>query len=524
MPAIAAGTAELIVVCSIFEVLAIGVVGCRVWAKRIKRKKLNWSDYLIFAALVGPCRCRIPDRTDIRTVYLHHHLRWRSHWRCWLSPVRSNFRSFRQRSTGTSREGWSLYQSNRGCTIDTFQVVFAAELLWLTSNTLIKLSTLVFYADLFRVSRFRRLAFGVMALTVLAYIGFVVKDFLICQPISRNWTFGDQSNISPESQSSGTGFCGITQAGTLATGITITILDFIIVVMPIPMLWRLKMPVAKKVFISCIFSIGLVVCICSGLRLWSVLALRYADLTFTIIPMGIFTLLEPLIGIIAASLPTVQPVLTKVTKSSMFVWTSSKISNSRSRSRSRGGRGRSLSGSRGLSVSKRSGSTTLGSSNVSSNNTKNFNRLYDHLYPTTMKTTPAADDADEINDDLAEQERQRAKNGDSYDLEAWPRAGIMITKGVHVESMRIEHADRPRESFGESSAQLRGEEPAAERKGSIVQRMGSLRGMGRRPSDVNKPLPDVPERARRPSEPQPDVPERTRRPSDFVIDSGVHYA
>ena len=43
---------KLLVVVVVFLALAIVAVGLRIWARRIKRSKLQWNDYSIILALV----------------------------------------------------------------------------------------------------------------------------------------------------------------------------------------------------------------------------------------------------------------------------------------------------------------------------------------------------------------------------------------------------------------------------------------------------------------------------------------
>ncbi len=86
-----------------------------------------------------------------------------------------------------------------------------------------------------------------MAFTIASWAAFFIKDFLICQPIQRNWTIGGNDG----------GFCGVTTTGTLTTGIIVLLTDLVIVVLPMPMLWSLQMATGKKIAISAIFGIGL---------------------------------------------------------------------------------------------------------------------------------------------------------------------------------------------------------------------------------------------------------------------------
>ena len=56
------------------------------------------------------------------------------------------------------------------------------------------------------------------------------------------------------------------------------------------------------------------------MRLKFVLAIDYNDFTSTVVNFAIFGALEPLLAIISACLPVLQPVLAKFSNSSAFSW------------------------------------------------------------------------------------------------------------------------------------------------------------------------------------------------------------
>ena len=47
---------QVIALCIIFSALAVGFVGLRWWARRIKGLELKMDDFLVFAATVSPLR------------------------------------------------------------------------------------------------------------------------------------------------------------------------------------------------------------------------------------------------------------------------------------------------------------------------------------------------------------------------------------------------------------------------------------------------------------------------------------
>ena len=47
---------QVIALCIVFSVLAVGFAGLRWWARRIKDLELKMDDFLVFAATVSPLR------------------------------------------------------------------------------------------------------------------------------------------------------------------------------------------------------------------------------------------------------------------------------------------------------------------------------------------------------------------------------------------------------------------------------------------------------------------------------------
>ena len=71
------------------------------------------------------------------------------------------------------------------------------------------------------------------------------------------------------------------------------------------------------------------ICILSGVRLKFVLAIDYSDFTYTIVDFAIFGALEPLLAIISACLPILQPVLAKLSDKIPLSWSRKKIGYSK---------------------------------------------------------------------------------------------------------------------------------------------------------------------------------------------------
>ena len=93
---------------------------------------------------------------------------------------------------------------------------------------------------------FRIVCYGVQAFNLAFLISTVVATSLICKPIAYNWDY-----TIPD------GACGKAKAYATYTALANLLLDFIVVMLPMRILWGLQMATRRKVAVSGMFSMGL---------------------------------------------------------------------------------------------------------------------------------------------------------------------------------------------------------------------------------------------------------------------------
>lgn len=139
-------------------------------------------------------------------------------------------------------------------TLPMDSVLFLAKMHWAgnfvydLSLTLSKLAALFFLARVFpRTTNSRRFnytlwtAFG---LVIAWLIGAIIGTFLFCDPLSKNW-----DPTEP-------GQCG-TQVNLLIGGaVPSVVIDLMIVVLPLPKLWYLKISKSQKAGLMTVFIFG----------------------------------------------------------------------------------------------------------------------------------------------------------------------------------------------------------------------------------------------------------------------------
>lgn len=120
------------------------------------------------------------------------------------------------------------------------QTAYAIEL------GLVKSSLCLLFMRIFSTPRFKFAATCTLILCVSWAIMTVLIGFLSCRPLTSIW----DPNVS--------GRCIDIPAAWTAIGSIDVILDTIILVLPIPMLWKLQMPVWRKWAVTGIFGMGIV--------------------------------------------------------------------------------------------------------------------------------------------------------------------------------------------------------------------------------------------------------------------------
>ena len=127
------------------------------------------------------------------------------------------------------------------------QGMVTGQILWICSNTMVRISIVLLYIQIFQTPTFRIICYGVLQLNMTYFIAVMVQTFLICRSFSFNWdktipggSFGDQ------------------KIADRSIGVLNLIFDLILVFLPLPMVWKLQMPTNKKVALSIIFGVGVV--------------------------------------------------------------------------------------------------------------------------------------------------------------------------------------------------------------------------------------------------------------------------
>ncbi|KAJ0426095.1 hypothetical protein BJY00DRAFT_124647 [Aspergillus carlsbadensis] len=177
----------------------------------------------------------------------------------------------------------------------------AIQLIYFTNAVLTKSSLLLLYQRIFGIVRPFRIALAISWFLIIGYfIACVIASIAGCLPVSYIWA---RYETSP-----GPGSCFDEVAFFRWNGIANMLLDVLMLTLPLPMVWRMRMSRRRRLLLTGIFGMGGFVCVVSLLRIISFNRANRDDPTFTQIYSSTWSSVEQGVGIVCACLPTLRPL------------------------------------------------------------------------------------------------------------------------------------------------------------------------------------------------------------------------
>lgn len=121
---------------------------------------------------------------------------------------------------------------------------YVLQLAYVATLPLVKISVLLFYYRIFPQKRFRYALYGMGTFLVLFFLSSVLAVVLQCLPIHAFW--------EPDF----THHCFDQVTFYIAQGSLNFVSDVFVVLMPIPLLWKLRLPLARRVGLVIVFLLG----------------------------------------------------------------------------------------------------------------------------------------------------------------------------------------------------------------------------------------------------------------------------
>ncbi|OAL53653.1 hypothetical protein IQ07DRAFT_677114 [Pyrenochaeta sp. DS3sAY3a] len=198
------------------------------------------------------------------------------------------------------------------------EYVFWGQIVYVWSIPVIKFSILAFYWRLFSVAA----RAPILAVTFIVFSWLMALNFLViftCNPVRASWdiTITTAKCLSLK---------GIYIGGSVPNVIT----DAILIIMPIPYVWRLHAPVAQRIVLAGMFLLGIFITIVSMVRLTVFLKIPIAtsaNVTFNFREIIVWSVVEINIGLTCACLPSLKPAISYLGLNKFLSFTSSRPSN-----------------------------------------------------------------------------------------------------------------------------------------------------------------------------------------------------
>lgn len=285
---------NIIIVTLVFSVVAILAVGLRFIARIKQGLSLSIDDYLVLPALFFTLGLAATTIVGVYAGHVGTHVT--------IGPE------------GPEYGAWFI----------TFEkVTWWGQLITVIACTFIKASLLLFYRRLFRGETFRLITAILLGIICCWAISFSLAIVLQCIPVSQAWL----------PSTARTGHCyspnGLSVKDAMAT--SNMLLDVAILIVPQPIVWKLNMPIKRRIAVSLIFLLGFFVVAISAARIYFFYSiagnpeLEY-DVTYNSAAAFYWTNIDVSIAIVCTCLPTIHSLVAEVSPGRFLRSIASKVS------------------------------------------------------------------------------------------------------------------------------------------------------------------------------------------------------
>ncbi|KAM0426681.1 hypothetical protein ACHAPT_007997 [Fusarium lateritium] len=192
--------------------------------------------------------------------------------------------------------------------VDFLRYLFAASLTYVVAIALIKLTILALYWKLFSITARVPIAILFSSVVIWMVVLIFVATFS-CNPVEKQWNILIQH-----------GKCMEQKPVYLGGSLPNVIIDFVLVAMPLPSVFRLNIPLGRRLILAGMFTLGFFICIVSIIRLTIVMSIRTDDrnVTYNLRDFMLWSTVEINIGLVCACLPSMRPLLQAIGLSRLF--------------------------------------------------------------------------------------------------------------------------------------------------------------------------------------------------------------
>lgn len=198
--------------------------------------------------------------------------------------------------------------------INWLKIDAGMEYVYVASVSLPKLTILALYMRIFPAKPYRIVAYAIGALVIVTWIASYLSSSLTCRPFAYRW-----DKTIPG------GMCGNLMAGYRSISVPGVFADFLILVLPLPAIYKLHVELPVKIGLFLTFTLasllvnhiqllsagltytsGIVTCIIRTVEFFT--RDLFTDPTFNCIMTMIWTAIEPSVYMMAACMPSIRPL------------------------------------------------------------------------------------------------------------------------------------------------------------------------------------------------------------------------
>ncbi|KAL3466059.1 hypothetical protein BJX64DRAFT_296442 [Aspergillus heterothallicus] len=187
----------------------------------------------------------------------------------------------------------------RGDLVDWLKIYYAALCSYLIVAAAVKLSLVTFIMRIFPQRYVQRVGYGI----ILFVAAFTISGELIlafqCKPVRAFW---DKTIITAKCFST-----DILFAITMYQGVLMFVCDVVIIVLPMPAIWKLQMALKKRLLVLFMFSFGFIACVAALVRFSTLVYTKdTTDMTYSAALSLIWMEVEFNFGLLAGSLSSIR--------------------------------------------------------------------------------------------------------------------------------------------------------------------------------------------------------------------------
>ncbi|OBR09178.1 Integral membrane protein [Colletotrichum higginsianum IMI 349063] len=248
-------------------VLAVVAVALRIFSRRTKGQELWWDDYLIIWSMLW-------NLVVVGFIFAMH-------------------------SVGMGIHADKVEMDN---IVLMAKYLVVAEILYAWNLGWTKLSLMLMYYRIFHIPFFKKMTWFVTTFVFAWVICITFLFIFICVPVEKLWY--------PDIP----GRC-INQVATWIANAASTIFtDLLILLLPLPQVWKLQLQKAEKIALTFAFGLGFFVVFTSAYRTSVLFTYSSTDPTYTLAPTVGWTAIEMSAGIVSACLPTMRPAIQRIAR------------------------------------------------------------------------------------------------------------------------------------------------------------------------------------------------------------------